>query len=72
MNVRPQNAIRGRIRKLGITGYGRLAREYYLPALTRMRDVRVVAVADPLEESRLAAVKWSPLARVYLSHKQMM
>jgi len=72
MNVRPQNAIRGRIRKLGITGYGRLAREYYLPALARMRDVRVVAVADPLEESRLAAVKWSPLARVYLSHEQMM
>jgi myo-inositol 2-dehydrogenase / D-chiro-inositol 1-dehydrogenase len=72
MEVRSQNAIRGRIRNLGITGYGRLAREYYVPALARMRDVRVVAVADPLEESRLAAAKRSPLARVYLNHRQML
>jgi predicted dehydrogenase len=72
MNVRPQDAIKGRIWNLGITGYGRLAREYYVPALARMSDVRVVAVADPLEKSRLAAAKRSPRARVYLNHKQMM
>jgi predicted dehydrogenase len=72
MTVRHHDAIRGRIRNLGIIGYGRLARDCYVPALARMRDVRVVAVADPLEESRLAAAKSSPLARVYPNHEQML
>lgn len=41
--------------RLGVAGFGRLARNYYVPALRRMRGVRVAVVADPLEGSRAAA-----------------
>jgi predicted dehydrogenase len=41
--------------RIGIVGFGRLAREFYLPALRMLRGVRVVAVADPLPASRDAA-----------------
>ena len=57
---------------LGITGYGRLAREYYVPALARMQAVRIGAVADPFEESRLAASQRLPLARIYMNHQEML
>jgi predicted dehydrogenase len=56
----------------GIIGYGRLAREYYAPALAGMKEVKVAAVADPLEQSRLAASRWRPPARVYENHLQML
>ena len=57
---------------LGITGYGRLAREYYVPALSGMRDARIVAVADPLKGSQVAASRQIPLARVYPNQQQML
>lgn len=42
--------------RLGIVGFGRLAQNYYVPALRRMTDVaRVVAVADPNDACRAAA-----------------
>jgi len=63
---------KGQMLNLGITGYGRLAREYYVPALSGMKDVRIVAVADPLKESQLAASQQIPLARVYPNHQQML
>jgi predicted dehydrogenase len=43
--------------RIGVAGFGRLAREYYLPALRTIPGARVVAVADPLPESRAAAAE---------------
>jgi len=71
MKMRSQSATTRRALDLAIIGYGRLAREYYLPALSRMKDVRVKAVADLSPESLHAATKGIPLARVYQSYQQM-
>lgn len=46
--------------RLGVAGFGRLAREYYVPALKSLGAVRVTAVADPLEASRMAAERLLP------------
>jgi len=51
--------------RLGITGFGRLAREYYVPILRRMPNLMVVAVADLLEQSREVARQLLPSARTY-------
>jgi predicted dehydrogenase len=51
--------------RLGVTGFGRLARGYYLPALRTIPDARVVAVADPLPESRAAAAERLPSVDLY-------
>ncbi len=42
-------------RRLGVIGFGRLARDYYMPALRALGRDRV-AVADPSPESRAAAL----------------
>lgn len=67
-----QGTLGHRILTLGITGYGRLAREYYVPALARMKDLRIAAVADPFEASRLAASKRLPQVHTYPGHQQML
>ena len=67
-----QGTLGHRILTLGITGYGRLAREYYVPALARMKDLRIASVADPFEASRLAASKRLPQVHTYPSHQQML
>ncbi|MGC2182028.1 MAG: Gfo/Idh/MocA family oxidoreductase [Terriglobales bacterium] len=72
MKRKPQSPATRQTLNFGIMGYGRLAREYYAPALACMKDVTVAAVADPLEQSRLAASRWKPLARVYENHLQML
>jgi len=41
--------------RIGLVGFGRLARTYYLPALRQFRTATVVAVMDPLDASRAAA-----------------
>jgi predicted dehydrogenase len=41
--------------QLGLVGFGRLAREYYVPALRALNDVRLSVVVDPLEASQEAA-----------------
>ena len=56
----------------GIIGYGRLAREYYAPALAGMKEVKVAAIADPLEQSPLCGVPVEAAARVYENHLQML
>jgi predicted dehydrogenase len=43
--------------RLGIFGFGRLAQNYYVPALRRIRRPLAICVADPLDSSRAAAVK---------------
>jgi predicted dehydrogenase len=46
--------------RLGLVGFGRLARGYYVPALRGLSGARVVTVADPLEASRRAAAAALP------------
>jgi predicted dehydrogenase len=56
--------------RLGIVGFGRLAREYYLPALRALGDVELVAVADPLAASRGAAADVG--VRVHGDHRTLL
>jgi predicted dehydrogenase len=51
--------------RVGIVGFGRLAREFYLPALRMLPGLRVVAVADPLPASRDAAAARVPGAVIH-------
>src|SRR3954468_2113775 len=51
--------------RLGLAGFGRLARQYYCPALRGLEGVGQVLVADPLEASRDAARREVPAARVF-------
>ena len=41
--------------RLGLAGFGQLARKYYVPALRALNGVDVSMVADPLDASREAA-----------------
>jgi predicted dehydrogenase len=65
----------GRLLRLGIAGFGRLAREHYLPALRaveRARRARLCAIADPLAGSREAAARLVPEAAVSEDHRRML
>jgi predicted dehydrogenase len=53
--------------RLGIVGFGRLARAYYLPALRARDDVELAAVADPLAASQAAAAALGGV-RVHADH----
>jgi predicted dehydrogenase len=57
---------------LGLVGFGKLVREYYLPALGRLAGTRVVAVADPLAESRRAAARRLHDAAIFTEHRAML
>jgi predicted dehydrogenase len=58
--------------RLGIVGFGRLARQYYVPALRTLPDVVLAAVADPLLGSRAAALAHVPRERVHEDHRVML
>lgn len=59
--------------RLGISGFGRLAQNYYVPALRRLADAAaVVAVADPFAISRDTARKLLPQAQRFESQSQML
>ena len=58
--------------RIGIAGFGRLARDYYLPAFRTIEGARLVAVADPLPESRAAAAERLPSVDVYPDHPAML
>lgn len=51
--------------RLGIAGFGRLARQYYVPALRDLHGIDELLVTDPLEASREAARRALPGARVF-------
>jgi predicted dehydrogenase len=55
--------------RLGIVGFGRLARECYVPALRRLREAKLEAIADPLSESQREARATG--ARVYDTPEQL-
>lgn len=58
--------------RLGLVGFGKLVRDYYLPALRGLPGARVVAVADPLPDSRRAASQHLPGAALYAGHRAML
>jgi predicted dehydrogenase len=57
---------------LGLVGFGKVVRDYYLPALRRLAGARVVAVADPLPESRRTATERLHDAAIYTGHREML
>lgn len=56
--------------KVGLVGCGGIA-NYHADHLIKMDDVDIVAVADPVEERRLAMSKKVGGARTYFSHKEL-
>lgn len=58
--------------ELGVVGFGRLVRDYYLPALQTLSAVRIAAIVDPLPESRRIAKKLLPDASIYEDHRLML
>jgi predicted dehydrogenase len=57
--------------RLGIVGFGRLARQYYCPALRTLQDIDLL-VADTLEASRSAARHELPGARVFADPAELL
>jgi predicted dehydrogenase len=58
--------------RFGVIGFGKLVRDYYLPAFRGLSGAKIVAVADPLEESRSAAAERLPGAEVFCEHREML
>jgi predicted dehydrogenase len=59
--------------RLAISGFGRLAQNYYVPALRRLRrDATVVAVADPSPASREAVKRLVSGASAFETQSQML
>jgi predicted dehydrogenase len=54
--------------RIGLLGFGQLARNYYVPALRRIIGIELIAVADPLVESRDAARALYPSIKTYPTH----
>jgi predicted dehydrogenase len=57
--------------RVGIVGFGKLARDYYVPALRRIPSVRVSAVADPLATSLESARRCFPEASLFLTSEDL-
>ena len=58
--------------RLGVVGFGKLVQNYYVPAFHRLKDVRVIAVADPLAVRREKAKSTIPLVKTYSSHTELL
>lgn len=56
---------------LGIAGFGRLARDYYVPALRKLLPAGRIAVADPLEQARNCARRLLPHVHTYADHRDL-
>jgi predicted dehydrogenase len=58
--------------RIGVAGFGRLARDYYLPAFRTLPGARLVAVADPLPESRADAARRLRSIAIFPDHAEML
>jgi myo-inositol 2-dehydrogenase/D-chiro-inositol 1-dehydrogenase len=56
---------------IGLVGFGRLARDYYLPAFRTLDGGRLVGIADRLPASRAAASARLPAVEVYPDHRNL-
>jgi len=68
----PRDRAPGIPTRVGIAGFGRLARRYYLPAFRGLAGIHVVAVADPLHASQAAAKAKIPRATIYSDHRTLL
>lgn len=57
---------------VGLVGCGRAGRELHLPAMTRLSEVKLVAVAETDAGIRRAVVEGHPGARGYESHRALL
>src|SRR4051812_2543951 len=59
--------------RLGLIGFGRLARDFYLPALGKSSIATdIVAIADPLKASRDSAAMILPGVALFDDHRSML
>jgi myo-inositol 2-dehydrogenase / D-chiro-inositol 1-dehydrogenase len=58
--------------RIGVIGCGRIARAVHLPVLGRLRDARVVAIAEPDEPTRAAAAAIARGATAYADHADLL
>ncbi len=56
--------------RVGLIGCGGIA-NYHVDHLVQMKDVEIVAVADPVEERRLAMAKRTGAGRIYRDHTEL-
>jgi predicted dehydrogenase len=58
--------------RIGVIGCGQVARAIHLPALARIPDARLVALAEPVEASRVAAARLAPGAAVFTDYRELL
>jgi predicted dehydrogenase len=58
--------------RIGVIGCGRIAREAHLPALARMSNVQVVALAEPDADRRKSALPRAPEAQTFADGAEML
>ena len=58
--------------RIGVIGCGRIARAIHLPALARIPDARVAALAEPDDASRAAAAALAPGAATFKDHGELL
>ena len=58
--------------RIGVIGCGQIARAIHLPVLARIRDARVVALAEPVEASRAAAAALAPEAAAFADYRELL
>ncbi|HYL57437.1 MAG TPA: Gfo/Idh/MocA family oxidoreductase [Candidatus Acidoferrales bacterium] len=58
--------------RLAVVGFGRLARNYYAPALRAIPGAEICAIADSLAASRDAAHAAFPAARIYADYRELL
>lgn len=58
--------------RIGVIGCGQIARAIHLPALARIPDARVAALAEPDDASRAAAALLAPGAATFKDHGELL
>src|SRR5258706_14190528 len=58
--------------RLGLVGFGAMARGVHLPALASLADFDVIAVAESDERSRAEALKLAPRARTFVDYRDLL
>ena len=58
--------------RIGVIGCGQIARAIHLPALARIPDASLVALAEPVEASRVAAARLAPDAAVFTDYRELL
>jgi predicted dehydrogenase len=57
--------------RIGVIGCGQIARAIHLPALARVAEARVAALAEPVDANRAAAAAMAPGAAVFSDYQEL-